>query len=117
MKTNNTNKQNITKKKVCIICTNLPDIKITNLIAKILLKKKLAVCINMFPNVHSLYVWNNILSKALEVKMIIKTFTKFKKEIFIEIKKLHPYSIPELLVFKINEVDKSYLSWMNNLII
>lgn len=117
MKTNNKNKKNTTKKKACIICTTLPDIKITNLIAKMLLKKNLAVCINIFPNIHSLYIWNNVLSKTLEVKMIIKTFTKLKKEIFIEIKKLHPYSIPELLVFKINEVDTSYLSWMNNLII
>lgn len=117
MKINNTNKKNIKKEKACIICTTFPDIKTTNLIAKIILKKNLAVCINIFPNIHSLYIWNNVLSKSLEVKMIVKTFIKFKKEIFIEIKKLHPYSIPELLVFKINEVDKSYLSWMNNLII
>lgn len=113
MKTNNLQKIVFNKKNFCIILCTVPDKKIANLIAKTLLEKKLAACINIIPGVTSFYFWKNVLEKTKEIQLIIKSFIRLKNQIFKEIKHLHSYGVPELLMLKTNDIDREYLSWVN----
>lgn len=99
-------------KNICIILSTVPDKKSANFISKKLLEKKLAACISVIPGLKSFYFWKSILEKTSEVQLIIKTFIKLKKIVFNEIKTMHPYSCPELLTIKIDDVDNEYYSWI-----
>lgn len=113
MKTNNLQKIVSNKKNFCIILCTVPDKKIANLIATTLLEKKLAACISIIPGVTSFYFWKNVLEKTKEIQLIIKSFIGLKNQIFKEIKNLHSYGVPELLMLKTNDIDREYLSWVN----
>lgn len=80
-------------------------------IAKEILKKKLAICANIFP-IESLYWWDKKITQDKEVALILKTQEKYYKEIEKEIKKLHSYKIPFIGAIKIEKVNKEYLKWL-----
>lgn len=102
------------KKDICIIFCTVPSKEIAKTISITLLKKKLAACVNIIPKITSFYFWKNKLEQNYETQIIIKTFIKLKSLILIEIKKIHPYEIPEFLIIKTHDVDNKYFSWINN---
>ena len=56
-------------------------------IGKQLVKNKLAACVNIIPNVESIYNWQNELQQDSEFLLIIKTDAKFKMIFKICLKK------------------------------
>lgn len=105
-------KKEINNEIYIILCT-INNCNLAHSISEILLKKKLAACINILPKITSFYYWNNVLNKKFEIQMIIKTTNQIKHKTIAEIKKNHPYKIPEILLIKVNEIDDKYLSWIN----
>lgn len=84
-------------------------------ISKLLLKKKLIACANIFP-IESMYNWKGKLVEDKEVVLILKAFDKNYKKVEQEIKKLHSYEIP--FIGKINvKVNKEYENWTKNEVI
>ncbi len=105
-----------TSKDIRLIICNIPDKKTFIKIKNILFKKKMISCIKIINKVTSFYIWKNKIKKNIEIKMIFKTFSYFKKKVIKIIKKIHPYEIPEILVFKIHKINQEYLNWMNKTI-
>lgn len=79
-------------------------------IAKLLIKKKLAACIQIFA-IKSFYEWKGKIEKAKEWLCIIKTKKIFYEEVEKIIKELHNYEIPEIISMPING-SKDYLDWI-----
>lgn len=113
----NTNmlKKNNINKQCCLIISTVPNIKYANYIAKKLLKNKISSCVQFVP-INALFYWENTLKEKKEIQIIVKTFLYLKIKVFNEIKKYHPYNIPEILLIKINKINKSYFFWMNNIL-
>ena len=65
-------------------------------IAEVLLRKKIAACIQIIEGIESYYWWEGKIEKSGEVLLFIKTrsdlFEKAKKII----KENHPYQVPEI---------------------
>lgn len=93
--------------KPCIVQTTCKDMDEAKKIAKILLKKRLAACIQI-SNVVSLYTWNNKLCDDNEKLLSIKTKKKNFKKIQREIKENHSYDLPEIISIDIENVSKEY---------
>ena len=74
-----------------LILSNTNSIENAKLIANTLVKDKLAACVNIIPQIKSIYFWNNEITEDDEYLMVIKT----KKELFENVKnkivELHPY--------------------------
>jgi periplasmic divalent cation tolerance protein len=96
----------------CIVFVTCPNDKKAEKIANVLLKKKLVACVNITPKIKSLYWWENKIEKSNEVLMIIKTKSKLFKKVEKEIKKIHPYEVPEIISIKIEKGLKKYLNWV-----
>ncbi len=101
--------------KYIIILSNTNSIENAKLIANTLVKDKLAACVNIIPQIKSVYSWNNEITEDYdEYLMIIKT----KKELFENVKnkivEFHPYEVPEIISFDITNGGKNYLDWINN---
>lgn len=94
------------------IYTDFSDLKEARKISQLLLKKRLAACVNFFP-VESMYWWKKKLVKDREVACIIKTPKKNYKKIENLIKKNHSYKVPCILELPINRSYKPYAQWLN----
>ena len=99
-----------------IIKTSSDDQDTLEKISNILLKQKLAGCINIMPDCISFFTWENKVQKNKESLMLIKTIKINEKKIFKKIKELHNYKTPEIITFKVENVDSDYLKWLNEVI-
>ncbi|SBS91432.1 conserved Plasmodium protein, unknown function [Plasmodium malariae] len=83
-------------------------------ISNILLKEKLASCINIIPGVHSMYHWKGEIARDNEVLMMIKTKKNMFDQIVSMVKLNHPYEVPEVIAVPIQHGSKDYLDWVSN---
>jgi|TARA_B110001454_G_scaffold135086_1_gene125700 periplasmic divalent cation tolerance protein len=99
--------------KPVIIVSTFPNKIITKKIANQLVKTKLVACVNI-TKIDSIYSWKNQIQNDSEYMAFFKTTKKNEKTLKNEIKKLHPYDVPEIAVISVNSMNKSYLDWLNN---
>ena len=81
-------------------------------IAEILVKEKLAACINFFP-IESIYKWRKEIKKEKEFGMIIKTKTKLVEKVIKRVKGLHSYEVPCIISFPVEKGYKKFLEWID----
>jgi periplasmic divalent cation tolerance protein len=95
-----------------IIISTFPDEESAIKVAKeAIANKKLCACVNL-TKVRSLYNWKNNLENQEEFLALFKTTDLAAKELKSYIKGAHPYEIPEVAELKMNDVSKTYLSWI-----
>lgn len=83
-------------------------------IAQVLLKFRLAACINILGEVESLYLWKGALEKARERLMVVKTRRSHLKSLICLVRSHHSYDIPEIIALPIVNGDTPYLKWIWN---
>ncbi len=83
------------------------------LLAKLLVKNKLASCINIIKIENSVFKWKGKVSNSKEYLLLIKSAKPFK---IIEkfIKKNHPYELAEIVSLKVDSVSSEYLNWITS---
>jgi len=94
-----------------LIQTTTDSKELAKKIAKELLDKKLAACIQIFP-IESLYTWEQEIKEDKEYLLQIKTISKNYKKIEELILSLHNYTTPEIISISINRGFKGYLDWI-----
>ena len=99
--------------KPVIIVSTFPNKTVTKKIANQLVKKKLAACVNII-KIDSVYSWNGKIQNDSEYLAFFKTTKKNHIILKNEIKKLHPYDVPEIAEINVNSMNKPYLDWLNN---
>ena len=78
-----------------------------------LLDYKLIACANIFPS-NSLYKWENKLEDNKEMIIIAKSIKEKFNEIETEVKKMHSYKTPCIVMIQVSEGNKEYLDWVND---
>ncbi|MEN3014248.1 MAG: divalent-cation tolerance protein CutA [Endomicrobiia bacterium] len=101
-------------KNFVMVITSVPA-KSVDKIINYILKNKLVACVNRVRNVNSFYWWENKICKDKEDLLLIKTKKTLVNKIIEEIKKIHPYKIPEIISFEIYKANKEYLKWIKEI--
>ncbi len=83
--------------------------------AKNLINKNLAACVNIIDQITSVYKWKGKMETINEYMLLIKTTADKKQKTIEKIKTLHPYELPEIISFKIEGGDEEYLKWVNEI--
>ncbi|BFI73492.1 dihydroorotate dehydrogenase [Nanoarchaeota archaeon] len=82
-------------------------------IAKKILEKRYAACINI-KEVKSFYWEENNIKEDKEELLIIKTREEVFDMLKDFIKSIHPYKVPEIIEIKVDDGNKEYLDWLEN---
>jgi len=83
-------------------------------IAKSLLKRRQAACVNIVPEVDSHFWWQDKLDSAKESLLVVKTKDTLLPDIVKSVKKIHSYSIPEITALPIIGGNQEYLDWLDS---
>jgi periplasmic divalent cation tolerance protein len=81
-------------------------------IAHILVKRRLAACVNILPHVQSIYRWKGEIESAQEWLLLIKTRADRFPAVRDAIGELHSYEVPECIVLEIEDGSLPYLQWL-----
>lgn len=81
-------------------------------IASALVEQHLAACVNLIPQVKSIYRWQGEMEEASEVLLLIKTTAPRLPALEATLRSLHSYSVPEFLVLHIDSGSPAYLHWI-----
>jgi periplasmic divalent cation tolerance protein len=83
-------------------------------IAKNVVEKRLAACVQIIGPASSTYWWKNNVETSSEWLIIMKTKKNVYPKLEKSIKELHPYEVPEILAMPVVAGSKQYLEWLDN---
>jgi len=82
-------------------------------LARALVERRLAACVNVVPGVVSHYRWQGELQRDQEQLLVIKTRSEQLDALRRALAELHPYELPELVAFEISAGSAPYLEWLD----
>ena len=97
--------------KPVVIISTYPDKKSITKIANMLVKRQIVACVNVV-KISSVYSWKKKIENTSEYLAIFKTTKKNIKKLKNEIRKTHPYKVPEIAEITISSLNNSYLKWL-----
>ena len=81
-------------------------------IARALVEQRLAACVNLVPQVTSVYRWEGKIESASEVLLLIKTSADHLDRAESVLRGAHSYEIPEVLVLNPESGHAEYVDWL-----
>jgi periplasmic divalent cation tolerance protein len=81
-------------------------------IARELVDRRLAACVNVIPQIESTYRWQGKVESATEWLLLIKTQARSFETLRDAIKALHSYDVPECIMLEIADGGAEYLKWI-----
>jgi len=97
-----------------VVYVTVPSLDVGKQIARYVVQKKLAACVNIVPQLTSVYEWEGKLEEDIESMLIIKTKQNALESLKDAIKDLHPYEVPEFISLPIEFGSEPYLRWMED---
>jgi len=82
-------------------------------IARHLVERHLAACVNMVPHITSVYRWQGKVEEAREWLLVIKTTVIAFEQVRQAITVLHSYELPECICMAIEDGAPKYLKWID----
>jgi periplasmic divalent cation tolerance protein len=82
-------------------------------LADLLIGAHLAACVQILPEIESVYRWQGQIERQSEVLLIAKTTTAKFAELEREVRALHSYETPEIVAVPIVAGSNPYLDWLN----
>src|SRR5258705_8713645 len=84
-----------------------------NRLADMLVDKRLAACVQILPEMDSVYRWQGKVERQREVLLIAKTLSSKFAEVEREVVKLHSYETPEIVAVSLSAGSGPYLEWLS----
>lgn len=99
---------------VITVLTNLPDSESAFNLARSVVRRRLAACVNVLPAVTSIYRWQGREEEAPEVTLLIKTTDERYPALEAAIRESHPYELPEIIALPVVAGSENYLGWVED---
>lgn len=95
-----------------VVLCNCPVDK-AEAIATSLVEGHYAACVNIIPLIQSVFHWQGKLCKEPESTLLIKIKSGDFAELEKQIRRLHPYEVPEIVELDVTDVHRPYLEWVD----
>jgi periplasmic divalent cation tolerance protein len=81
-------------------------------LADMLVGAHLAACVQILPEMESVYRWQGKIERAAEILLLAKTTKSKFEELEREVRALHSYDTPEIIAVPVVAGSASYLDWL-----
>jgi len=83
-----------------------------NQIAEMLVSARLAACVQILPEIESVYRWQGEVKREKEILLLAKSFASRFAEVESKMRALHSYETPEIIAVPITASSAPYLEWL-----
>src|SRR5688500_20087470 len=95
-----------------LVFTNLPARDAALKLARGLVERRLAACVNVLGGCTSVYRWKGEIEEAPEVPVLVKTRSARYEELEAAIRELHTYELPEIIAVPVVRGLTDYVYWI-----
>jgi len=97
---------------VRVVMVSVPNLDTGCMLARRVVRERLAACGNVIPGLTSVYRWQGELHEDSEALVVFKTTGGVLSDLRKRIMELHPYEVPEFLALPVTYGDPTYLRWV-----
>lgn len=98
--------------EVIIVLITAPSRETADSISKSLVELRLAACVNILPNISSVFHWEGKVDWAEEFLLIAKTKKSAFKDLEEKVLESHPYDTPEIISISVSDGTRAYMDWI-----
>ena len=77
-----------------------------------LVGRRKAACVNIVPQINSIFRWEDRIEKEEESLLIVKTRAGLFSDVVKLVKSIHSYYVPEIIALPIVDGNEEYLKWL-----
>jgi len=99
---------------VVVVYTTINKIQDARKIAHTLVEEQLVACVNIIPNVESVYRWKGNIEEDNEYIIIARTTEDNVEKTIQRIEQIHTYELPDIIVLPVTGGLKDYLDYVSN---
>ena len=96
-----------------VVLTTLGHLEKAEQLARALVERRLAACVNIVGPIRSIYRWQGAIEDQQEYLLIIKTTSERAADLDRAFAELHPYDLPEHVELSIEGGSAAYLEWFS----
>lgn len=97
-----------------VVVTTVGNEEQANALAREIVARRQAACVNIVPGVRSVYRWQGKICQDGELLLVIKTQASEFDGIAETIREIHNYELPEILAFDVERGEASFLGWIRD---
>lgn len=98
--------------RAIVVVTTVGTEEQAYLIAREIVARRQAACVNIVPGIRSIYRWKGKICKDGELLLIVKTLESELEGVQDTIRELHNYELPEILSFNVSHGERRFLEWI-----
>ena len=96
-----------------VVFLTVPSGEEATRLADLLIGAHLAACVQILPEMESVYRWQGQVERQSEILLIVKTAAGKFAELEREVRALHSYETPEIVAVPIVTGSQPYLDWLS----
>jgi periplasmic divalent cation tolerance protein len=104
----------VNSSKLLVVVTSFPNMETAQVLARALVEKNLAACVQLMGGIQSIYRWEGKICEEQEVLLSAKTTGSKWSEISAFLQGAHPYDLPEILAFSPKQYEEQYGKWVES---
>jgi periplasmic divalent cation tolerance protein len=97
-----------------VVATTVGTEDEANRLARELVARRHAACVNIVPVLRSVYRWQGKICEDSEYLLVVKTTADEYPAVETAIRELHSYELPEILSFRVDDGEPSFLQWIRD---
>lgn len=98
--------------RAIVVITTVGTEEQAYLIAREIVARRQAACVNIVPGIRSIYRWKGKICKDGELLLVVKTLEDEFEGVAATIRELHSYELPEILSFSVVRGERNFLDWI-----
>ncbi len=97
---------------VLAVYLTFPDEASAEHLARLLVERRLAACVNVVPGARSFYRWKGAVHADVEVLAVAKTRSGRLDALVAAVREEHPFDLPCVVAYPATGGDADYLDWV-----
>ncbi|XP_043534050.1 protein CutA homolog isoform X2 [Chiloscyllium punctatum] len=93
-----------------------PNMEVAKDIARGVVQKKLAACVNIVPQITSVYEWKGNIEEDSEILLMVKTRSTKVGDLAAYVRSVHPYDVAEVISVPIDQGNPPYMKWLSEVV-